>query len=82
MQAAGAHRKPSTSCQKIRVESCLPEQQVPVKEQKSAGNYEVEFSSESVNSQIPSGVYLYKLQINGPGNGSGIVQTKKMLLVK
>jgi hypothetical protein len=53
-----------------------------VNEQKSAGNYEVEFSSESVNRQIPSGVYLYKLQINDLGNSSGIVQTKKMLLVK
>lgn len=43
-----------------------------VNEEKAAGVYEVNFNG----SNLPSGVYLYKLQVGG------FVQTKKMLLLK
>ena len=43
-----------------------------VNEEKAAGIYEVNFNG----SNLPSGVYLYKLQVGG------FVQTKKMLLLK
>ena len=49
---------------------------VLVKEEKSAGNYEVEFSSLKNNLKISSGVYLYQLIAND------FVQTKKMILIK
>ncbi len=49
---------------------------VLVKEEKSAGNYEVEFSSLKNNLKISSGVYLYQLIAND------FVQTKKMVLLK
>ena len=35
-------------------------------------------------SKLPSGVYFYQLRSGGPetGSGQGIVQTKKMILLK
>jgi len=54
-------------------------------EYKPAGIYEVEFSSHSIECRnLPSGVYFYQLRIGGPetSSGQGIIQTKKMLLVK
>ena len=47
-----------------------------VNEEKSAGNYEVEFNSASSIKNPASGIYFYKLQI---GN---LLQTKKMILLK
>lgn len=47
-----------------------------VNEEKSAGNYEVEFSSIKNNRTISSGVYLYQLRTNK------FIQTKKMILIK
>ncbi len=47
-----------------------------INEEKSAGNYEVEFSSLKNNLKISSGVYLYQLRAND------FVQTKKMILIK
>ena len=43
-----------------------------VNEEKPAGNYQVEFNA----SNLPSGVYLYRLE------AGDFVQTKKMVLVK
>ena len=45
---------------------------VLVNEEKSAGSYEVEFDA----TNLPSGVYLYKLQINN------FIESKKMVLLK
>ncbi len=46
-----------------------------VNEEKSAGNYEIEFNA----SQLSSGIYFYKIEV---GNGQVFTQTKKMLLLK
>ena len=43
-----------------------------IKETKAAGNYEVEFNASS----LPSGVYIYTIQVNG------FTSSKKMLLMK
>ncbi|KAB2852876.1 MAG: T9SS type A sorting domain-containing protein [Ignavibacterium sp.] len=43
-----------------------------VNENKPAGNYEVQFNA----LQLPSGVYIYTLQVNG------FTSSKKMLLMK
>jgi hypothetical protein len=56
-----------------------------VNEELSAGEYEVEFSSHSDEGQnLPSGVYFYQIRTQGPetGSGQGIIQTKKMILMK
>jgi len=51
-----------------------------VSEEKSAGNYEVEFSAKG---GLASGIYLYKIQVYPAVSGAGIfVETKKMLLLK
>ena len=51
-----------------------------VDEFKPAGRYEIELDA----SDLPSGVYFYKLQAGDPSTGSGqvFVETKKMLLLK
>lgn len=49
---------------------------VLVNEEKSVGNYEVEFSSLKNNLKISSGVYLYQLRANE------FMETKKMILIK
>jgi hypothetical protein len=56
-----------------------------VNEEKSAGGYEVEFNSHSVEGRnLPSGVYFYQLIAKGPETSSGqkSIQTKKMILLK
>ncbi|MCW9098042.1 MAG: gliding motility-associated C-terminal domain-containing protein, partial [Ignavibacteriaceae bacterium] len=56
-----------------------------VNEYKPAGRYEIEFDGHSDEGQnMPSGVYFYQLRIKGPEtiSGQGIIQTKKMLLIK
>jgi hypothetical protein len=45
-------------------------------EELPAGEYEVEFSTSSVNHQSSSGIYFYQLRA---GN---FVETKKMLMIK
>ena len=47
-----------------------------IDEEKSVGNYEIEFSSLKNNLKISSGVYLYQLRAND------YMQTKKMILIK
>ena len=47
-----------------------------INEEKSAGNYEIEFSSLKNSFTISSGVYLYQLRAND------FMETKKMLLIK
>ena len=47
-----------------------------VNEEKTAGNYEIEFSSIKNRKSISSGVYLYQLRAND------FIQTKKMILIK
>jgi hypothetical protein len=47
-----------------------------VDEEKSAGNYEVEFKSAVGSFQLASGVYFYRLQ------AGSFISTKKMLLIK
>jgi hypothetical protein len=58
-----------------------------VNEELSPGEYEVEFNT----SKLVSGIYFYQLKIEGPeasltagqtGSGQGIIQTKKMMLLK
>ncbi len=51
-----------------------------VNEEKPAGTYEINFDA----SQLPSGIYFYKLQAGIPsaGSGQGFVETKKMILLK
>ncbi len=55
-----------------------------VDEYKQAGYYEVEFQSTAGGYQLASGVYFYQLQIRGPeiNSGQGLIQTKKMILLK
>jgi hypothetical protein len=56
-----------------------------VNEEKPSGNYEAEFNSHSDEGQnLVSGVYFYQLRILGPeiNSGQGIIQTKKMVLMK
>jgi hypothetical protein len=51
-----------------------------VDEYRFAGTYEVEFNA----STLPSSVYFYQLRTRGPeiNSGQGIVETKKMILLK
>jgi hypothetical protein len=56
-----------------------------VDEYRPAGEYEVEFNSHSDEGQnLSSGVYFYQLRIKGSeiNSGQGIIQTKKMILIK
>jgi hypothetical protein len=56
-----------------------------VNDELSAGEYEVEFGGHSDEGQnLPSGVYFYQLRIEGPetSSGQGMIQTKKMILMK
>jgi hypothetical protein len=51
-----------------------------VNEYRPAGSYEVDFNA----ANLPSGVYMYRLQAGDPSAGSGqsFVQTRKMTLIK
>jgi hypothetical protein len=51
-----------------------------VNEEKEAGKYTVKFDA----TNLPSGIYFYKLQAGSPsaGSGQGFVETKKMILLK
>ncbi len=50
-----------------------------VNEQQSAGTYQVTFNG----SNLPSGVYFYKLQVSpSSSSGQGFVKTKKLMLLK
>jgi hypothetical protein len=63
-----------------------------VNEELPAGEYEVEFNTNSVEGRnLTSGVYFYQLRVGGPetslpagqaGSGQAIIQTKKMILLK
>ena len=61
-----------------------------VNEEKPAGSYEVEFNINSDGGQnLSSGVYFYQLRISSTEtsspnwqSGQGIIQTKKMVLLK
>ncbi|GIK21917.1 MAG: hypothetical protein BroJett005_13310 [Ignavibacteriota bacterium] len=55
-----------------------------IDEYKPAGNYEVEFRSESGINQLVSGIYFYQLRTFDPLTNSGrvYVETKKMVLLK
>jgi hypothetical protein len=64
---------PSTSFIKLKVFDVLGNEIATlVNEEKSAGNYDVDFNA----SEIPSGVYFYKLK------AGDFTQTKKMVLLK
>jgi len=51
-----------------------------VNEEKPEGEYEIEFDGTG----LPSGVYFYQLRVGDPetSSGRGIIQTKKMLMIK
>jgi hypothetical protein len=53
-----------------------------VNEEKSAGEYNVEFRID--NLELSSGIYFYQLRAGDPSTGSGqsFVETKKMVLIK
>ncbi len=56
-----------------------------VNEEKPAGEYEVEFNDHSDEGQnLSSGVYFYQLKVGGPeiNSGQGMIQTKKMILLR
>jgi len=51
-----------------------------VNEEKAVGSYEVEFDA----SNLPSGIYFYRIQAGDPskGSGQGFIETRKMVLLK
>lgn len=54
-----------------------------VNKEKTAGNYEVEFSSKGEASDLTSGVYFYQLSVRtSTGSVRQYVETKKMVLLK
>ena len=55
-----------------------------VNEEKSAGNYEVDFNTSTINHHPSSGVYFYQLKAVDPESSSrqAFIQTKKMILIK
>ena len=64
---------PKTSKVSLTLFTILGEEMATlVNEEKTAGNYEVEFNA----SNLPSGVYFYRLQ------AGSFVETKKMILLK
>ncbi|MBV6421660.1 MAG: hypothetical protein DAHOPDDO_02941 [Ignavibacteriaceae bacterium] len=74
-------QSPVGSWQTIKVYDVLGNEVATlVDEYRFAGTYEVEFNA----STLPSGVYFYQLRTRGPeiNSGQGIVETKKMILLK
>jgi hypothetical protein len=55
-----------------------------VDENKSAGNYEIEFYSVDTrrNASLPSGVYFYKLEATPNNGGKPYREVRKMVLLK
>ena len=53
-----------------------------VNQDQSAGYYNVEFNSSSVNKNISSGIYLYKITIIDKATGNNFTAIKKMILLK
>jgi hypothetical protein len=55
-----------------------------INEVKPAGEYEFEFNSKVENKQLTNGVYFYQLKAGEPESGSdlGLIQTKKMILLR
>ncbi|MBK7158237.1 MAG: T9SS type A sorting domain-containing protein [Ignavibacteria bacterium] len=49
-----------------------------VNEFKQAGRYEISFDG----SNLPSGVYYYKIKAGSPRDAGGFEQVRKMLLIK
>ena len=65
----------------LRVYNILGEKVVTlINEVLSMGSYKINFNA----SQLPSGIYFYRLQAGSPSAGSGqsFVETKKMILLK
>jgi photosystem II stability/assembly factor-like uncharacterized protein len=77
---------PVSSWQTIKVFDVLGNEIVTlVDEYKPAGKYEVEFNGHSDEGQnLASGIYFYQLRITDPeiNSGQGIIQTKKMILLR
>lgn len=72
-----SYRLPVTSNVSLKVYDILGNEIATlVNEEKSAGEYEVEFNTSSINHQPSSGIYFYQLKA---GN---FTQTKKMILLK
>ncbi len=68
---------PENSNVRLEVFNILGEKVVTlVNEYKPAGNYRVTFETNSLNSTLPSGVYIYKI------NSSAFQQIKKMVLIR
>jgi hypothetical protein len=53
-----------------------------VNQDQSAGYYSVDFNSNSLNKEISSGVYFYKITAVDKSTGSNFSSIKKMLLLK
>jgi hypothetical protein len=53
-----------------------------VNENKPAGFYSADFSSSSINRNIPSGVYFYKITAVDNATGKNLSSIKKMMLLK
>lgn len=54
-----------------------------VNERLRAGVYEIPFSTNQYSNGLPSGIYLYRLQVTDPTGRTGdFIETKKMLLIK
>jgi len=51
-----------------------------VNKQQQPGNYTVNFNASSINGGLPSGVYFYRLIVNG--EGKIFIETKKMILLE
>ncbi|MBK8380458.1 MAG: hypothetical protein IPL16_00905 [Ignavibacteria bacterium] len=49
-----------------------------VNDLKKAGRYEISFDG----SNLPSGVYYYKIKVGSPREAGGFEQVRKMLLIK
>jgi hypothetical protein len=49
-----------------------------VNEEQDKGFHKVDINA----ANLPSGVYLYKLQAGNPANGTGFTETKKLMLLK
>ncbi len=72
----GVETRYSTS---LRVYNILGEEVATlVNKYQAPGNYEVNFDA----SDLPSGIYFYRIVVNGISNGERFIATKKMMLLK